>query len=699
MKPLEMWGGIESTLNRMGDHYINQIEKCGHHKRLSDLQLFKNLGIKKIFYPCLWETVAPRDLDHCDWTFLDERLAELKRLDLKVIANFLHHGSGPIYTSLIDPDFPEKFSTYARLFATRYPHVDEYAPIHEISQTARYSCLEGLWYPHLKNEMYFLKAIIYQCKASILAMKEIRSINPHAKFIQTETLGEYISGEKLKTLANLENNRKWLALDLLAGKVSASHTLYQYLLKHGIREEEIKWFEENACSPDVIGVRHSLMSDRFLDEEVSLYPEWTKIEHENLVYANVAAIDSGKVEHSEPGNVLKEAWKRYQIPLAITETHILGEREAQMRWLGSTWQIAEVLRKQDIQIEAVTSSALLGTFAWHEGESFYNPGAFELHQPSLKPVPTGLALLTMELANHGHTHSPILKSEGHWETSRRIQWSNRDGDFIRFYHRSDVQPILILGANGVLAQAIASACGNRNIHNRLVRRQELDINDRDSIEGTIDVFRPWAVINAAGFIHIDNEKHKEKATGALKLAEICADRNIAFLNFSSDQVFEKHSKAGYAESNVSVPENVFDVSETENEDHVIRAHPDALIIRTSAVLDPDSEFCVLEECKISESQLKEIASHCLDLLIDEEKGVVHLINDGGVSHQKFSDCPSETMKEKLLTQSEISSKHPRRIISVIKSDKQLHPMTTHQSVFKKLFDLHLPDDQQQEQYQ
>ncbi|WPU65694.1 family 1 glycosylhydrolase [Peredibacter starrii] len=698
MKPLEMWGGIESTLNRMGDRYINQIEKSGHHKRLNDLQLFKKLGIKKIFYPCLWETVAPRDLDHCDWSYLDERLNELKRLELKVVARLLHHGSGPVYTSLIDPDFPEKFSTYARLFATRYPEVDEYAPIHEITQTARFSCLEGLWYPHLKNETYFFKAIIHQCKATIMAMKEIRRINPRAKFIQTETLGNFFSTEKLKQVAELENNRKWFALDLLCGKVTSAHPLFQNLLQNGIREEEIKWFEENSCSPDIIGVRHTLMSDRFLDEEVSLYPEWTKIEHDKLVYTNVAAVDSGKVENVNPGSILLEAWERYQIPLAITETHILGEREAQMRWLNTTWQLADTLRKQNIQIDAVTSSALLGTFAWHDGESFYNPGAFELHAPSQKPVPTGLALLIKELATNGYSHSPVLKSEGHWETSRRIQWSDRNGDFIRFYHRSDVQPILILGANGVLAQAIASACGSRNIHNRMVRRQELDITDKDSIEGTIDVFRPWAVINAAGFIHIDNEKHTEKVTGALKLAEICGDRNIPLLTFSSDQVFEKHAKASYAESNVSAPENVFDRSEVENEDHVINAHPDALIIRTSAVLDPDSEYCVLEECNISESQLKEIANHCLDLLIDEEKGVVHLLNDGGISHQKFSDCASETMKEKLLTQTEISADHPRRIISVIKSDKQIHPTSSHQAV-KKLFDLHLPDDLEQEQYQ
>src|SRR3989338_9180764 len=112
MKPLEMWGGIECTLNRVGNNYINQCEKSGHNKRISDLKLFSDLGIKKLRYPCLWELVAPRSLDHCQWSELDIKLNELKRLNLPFIAGFLHHGSGPEYTSLIDPDFALKFSIY-----------------------------------------------------------------------------------------------------------------------------------------------------------------------------------------------------------------------------------------------------------------------------------------------------------------------------------------------------------------------------------------------------------------------------------------------------------------------------------------------------------------------------------------------------------------------------------------------------------
>jgi dTDP-4-dehydrorhamnose reductase len=170
VKPLELWGGLECTLNRVEDRYVDQCEKSGHYKRLSDLKLFNDLGIKNLRYPCLWEKVAPKDLDHCDWTYLDERLGELKRLNQPFIAGFLHHGSGPRYTSLIDPDFPEKLSTFARLFARRYPWVNDYTPINEINTTARFSTLYGHWYPHLKSTTMFLRSMILQCKGTILSM-------------------------------------------------------------------------------------------------------------------------------------------------------------------------------------------------------------------------------------------------------------------------------------------------------------------------------------------------------------------------------------------------------------------------------------------------------------------------------------------------------------------------------------------------
>src|SRR5215203_439749 len=56
---LELWGGVECTVNRVGDIYFDQMERSGHATRLSDLCLFAGLGIRAIRYPVLWERVAP----------------------------------------------------------------------------------------------------------------------------------------------------------------------------------------------------------------------------------------------------------------------------------------------------------------------------------------------------------------------------------------------------------------------------------------------------------------------------------------------------------------------------------------------------------------------------------------------------------------------------------------------------------------
>jgi dTDP-4-dehydrorhamnose reductase len=57
--PLEVWAGVECTVNRVREEYFDQLERNGHAMRLDDLDLFAELGIKAIRYPVLWERTAP----------------------------------------------------------------------------------------------------------------------------------------------------------------------------------------------------------------------------------------------------------------------------------------------------------------------------------------------------------------------------------------------------------------------------------------------------------------------------------------------------------------------------------------------------------------------------------------------------------------------------------------------------------------
>ena len=91
--PLELWLGIECTFNRVGDTYLNQLERSGHLERPGDLDLLAGLGARRIRYPVLWEQVAPDSLDTPDWRWTDGRLTRLRALELEPIATLLHHGS------------------------------------------------------------------------------------------------------------------------------------------------------------------------------------------------------------------------------------------------------------------------------------------------------------------------------------------------------------------------------------------------------------------------------------------------------------------------------------------------------------------------------------------------------------------------------------------------------------------------------
>src|SRR4051795_5230261 len=103
---LELWGGVECTFNRVGDAYFDQSERLGHTTRLSDLDRLAGLGIRAIRYPVLWEKVAPNGLAQADWSWTDERLERLRALGIRPIVGLVHHGSGPQWTSLVDPAFP-----------------------------------------------------------------------------------------------------------------------------------------------------------------------------------------------------------------------------------------------------------------------------------------------------------------------------------------------------------------------------------------------------------------------------------------------------------------------------------------------------------------------------------------------------------------------------------------------------------------
>jgi dTDP-4-dehydrorhamnose reductase len=648
-----MWAGIECTYNRVGDNYYDQLNKNGHHERVEDLEIFANLGIERIRYPCLWEKVSEHKIDHYNWKWLDARIAKLQELKLEPIAGLLHHGSGPRFTALIDPEFPEKFATYARAFAERYPEISDYTPVNEPLTTARFSGLYGVWFPHHNTDRSFIRALYNEVAGTIRAMQEIRKVRPEARLIQTDDLGRATSTEPLIYQRDFENNRRWLTYDMLSGFIDRFHPMYDYLIHAGLTDREIAWLAENPCPPDIIGINHYLLSNRFLDHNEELYPVEFRGGNGRHRYADLGAVDVGVANPPTPESVFMEAWERYKIPLAITEVHISGPREAQMRWLKEIWDSCVSVNEKGGQVKAVTAWGLLGHFDWNslcvQSNDHYESGIYDVRSPS--PRPTILAEMIEGLAKNKNYEHPVLDQPGWWHTPRRILFNPPATQILD--QKPSGQPILITGATGTLGRAFARICELRGIPYRLTSRQEMDLAEPSSVHRVLDEIKPWAVINTAGYVKVDLAEQeqercfRENVLAPEILAKACSERKIRFVTFSSDLVFNGELNSPYVESHPVEPLNTYGRTKAESEQKVLLSLPEALVVRTSSFFGPwdehnfvtqtlkqlisGAEVKAASDVKVSPTYVPDLVNACIDLLIDGEKGILHLTNKGAVS--------------------------------------------------------------------
>lgn len=660
---IEMWGGLECTVTRVRGAVIDQTRLTGHEDRLEDIDAFAALGIAAIRYPVLWERVAPDGLERADWRWTDERLGRLRELGVRPIATLLHHGHGPRGTDLTQPDFPETFAAYAAHVAERYPWLDAYTPINEPLTTARFCGLYGVWHPHAKDAAVFRRILLNEIKATVLAMRAIRKVNPAARLIQTEDLGKCFSTPRLAYQAEFENHRRWLTFDLLTGRVGHDHPLWAYMAEGGFAGD-LDWLAANPCPPDVLGIDHYLTSERMLDERLKRYPGVKASGNGRERYVDVEAIRvvAGGVTGLEA--LLEEAWDRYRLPVAATEVHNGSSREEQLRWLKEAWDGAKRLRGRGVDIRAVTAWALLGSYDWNSlltrRNGFYESGVFDVR--AAQPRPTALAKLVRTLATEGEADHPVFDAPGWWHREDRFFWTPVRACSYTVQRKvwtppasSAPRPLLIAG-NGTLARAVARLCVVRGLPYALVPRREMDIAEPAQVAAALERHCPWAVINAAGFARVDAAEvrpercRRENVRGAEVLARACAEASVPLLAFSSHLVFG--GGGDFRESDPVAPLGVYGASKAEGERLALEAHGGALVIRSGPFFGPwDADNLparairavaggryVSAACDVtvSPAYLPDVVNVALDLLMDGEGGLWHLANAGAVSWAEFA---------------------------------------------------------------
>ncbi len=671
---LALWGGLECTVNRVRDDYHCQQASSGHDARPDDIGRFAALGIRALRYPALWEHLGPAASDEAPWQQLGQRLAALRGHGIAPILGLVHHGSGPAHTSLVDAQFAPGLAAHAARVARRFPWVRDYTPVNEPLTTARISTLYGAWYPHLRCDRAFVRALLNQCRATVLAMHAVRQVNPAARLVQTDDLGRTYGTPAMADVVDFYNERRWLTWDLLCGRVDAHHPLRRYLLDHGAPEAELDAFVDAPCPPDVIGINYYITGERWLDERIERFPpshhggaggrHWADIEITRALVQPVPGL----------APLLREAWQRYRLPLAVTEVHIDANREDQLRWLSAAWQAAQQVRDEGAVVEAVTGWALLGTYDWNSlvtlRNGYYEPGAYDVR--CTPPRPTALAGLMRALASGDPSRHAVLgHGEGWWRrpggrflcepvdkplglppvTASRLNPASAGR--LGASTGPGPRPLLIVGASGTLGSAFVRVCAQRDLQVVAPDHLELDLTDPRALAAALAEHRPWAVVNAAGYVRVDEaESHAADCNrlnhaGAAALAMACSLRDVQLLSFSSDLVFDGRADRPYLEADAVAPLNAYGRSKAAAEAAVLATHARSLVVRTSAFFGPwDAHNFLTQSLRaaregrtvwaaadmtITPTYVPDLVHACLDLLIDDEAGLWHLTNGTAVT--------------------------------------------------------------------
>ena len=150
--------------------------------------------------------------------------------------------------------------------------------------------------------------------------------------------------------------------------------------------------------------------------------------------------------------------------------------------------------------------------------------------------------------------------------------------------------LLLFGANGLVGTAIRRESEKRGVTIDAITRDRCDLAEPGAAAALIaDADTCSAVVNAAAYTNVDGAESEPELAQAVnarapgEMAEACANRDIPFLHFSTDCVFDGMADRPYREDDPTRPVSVYGQTKLAGERAVRQAGGRWAVVRVSWV--------------------------------------------------------------------------------------------------------------------
>jgi beta-glucosidase len=349
--------GIEDTFvpqTRPGHRALDEYQLMGHYEHWQDdLALARELGVRAIRWGVPWYRVEPFQPGEFDWRWTDQVLPYLvEELGITPIIDLMHYGC-PFWLrrEFASADYPDAVAAYAEAFASRYARLIRwYTPLNEPIVTALFCGQRGLWPPYLRGDAGYVTVLLQVVEGVLRTVEAIRAARPDAVLVHVDASGlSRTAREDLHAVAQDEQSRTFLAYDLLTGRVTPSHPLFPWLVRSGASPDRLAAIAARPVPFDLMGL--------------NFYPQWSTMQlyidrRGRLAYQPVEQDGAGFRE------VIESYYRRYGIPIMVTETSARGGEDVRARWLEASVTGIRALRSRGIPVLGYTWFPLFTMIDW-----------------------------------------------------------------------------------------------------------------------------------------------------------------------------------------------------------------------------------------------------------------------------------------------------------------------------------------------